>query len=83
MSELCGTFSPAFIKITYVLINIDFSVEQFGLCNLLPSAYFLYSFHLIMFIFLHTFAYQCCFFVWAAGGNEDSEAEESASPRLR
>lgn len=42
MSELCGTFSPAFIKITYVLINIDFSVEQFGLCNLLPSAYFFY-----------------------------------------
>lgn len=56
MSELCGTFSPAFIKITYVLINIDFSVEQFGLCNLLPSAYF---FIFLSLDYVHIFAHIC------------------------
>lgn len=56
MSELCGTFSPAFIKITYVLINIDFPVEQFGLCNLLPSAYF---FIFLSLDYVHIFAHIC------------------------
>lgn len=54
MFEHCGTFSPAFIKIKYVLINIDFSVEQ--ICNLLPSAYF---FIFLSLDYVHIFAHIC------------------------